>query len=153
MAIRHQRSLGPPDLELAGFALWVHGREFPDANGYWDGNWLRATAHCGGAGASVWVSGAFITAWELADWISSTEQLHQSLSGCARLQCLEPNLDILLEPEGRGGRLNLVVKITPDHIIQDHRFEFDLDQSYLPAFLRAGRRLVMRFPVRGSPRA
>jgi hypothetical protein len=29
-----------PDLKLDGFSLWVFGRQFPDANDYWDGNWL-----------------------------------------------------------------------------------------------------------------
>jgi hypothetical protein len=39
--------LGAPNLELEGLQIWVHGRQFPDSNDYWDGNWLRVTAHCG----------------------------------------------------------------------------------------------------------
>ena len=44
---------GEPDLKLAGFQLWVHGRRFPESGGYYDGNWLRVTARCGASGASV----------------------------------------------------------------------------------------------------
>jgi len=26
-----------PDLKLGGFSLWAFGRQFPDADDYWDG--------------------------------------------------------------------------------------------------------------------
>jgi hypothetical protein len=51
--------LGPPSVRLAAFHLWVHGRQFPDAQDKWDGNWLNVT-HCGHAGASVWATGAIL---------------------------------------------------------------------------------------------
>jgi len=44
----------------------------------------------------------------------------------------------------------MVVEITPDHLTQRHRFEFTLDQSYLPPFIGQLRALAGRFPVRGS---
>jgi hypothetical protein len=50
--------LGAPDLKLEGLQIWVHGRQFPDLHDYWDGNWLRVTAHCGGSGASVFTTGS-----------------------------------------------------------------------------------------------
>jgi hypothetical protein len=37
--------LGEPDLVIAGLRVWVHGRQFPQAVDYWDGNWR----HCGAA--------------------------------------------------------------------------------------------------------
>jgi len=43
----HAAKLGMPDLKLEGLQIWIHGRQFPDAADYWDGNWLRVTAHCG----------------------------------------------------------------------------------------------------------
>ena len=35
--------LGEPDIKLAGLQIWVHGRQFPDSDDYWDGNWLYVT--------------------------------------------------------------------------------------------------------------
>ena len=61
-------SLGPPALNIVGFQLWVHGRQFPNAQDYWDGNWLNVTAHCGANGASVWASGAIVMVADLARW-------------------------------------------------------------------------------------
>ena len=53
--------LGKPDLRVAGFQLWVHGREFPDAQDEWDGNWLRLTAHCGEAAGASGRAGRYST--------------------------------------------------------------------------------------------
>jgi len=32
--------LGPPDLKISGLQIWIHDRDIPDAEDYWDGNWL-----------------------------------------------------------------------------------------------------------------
>jgi hypothetical protein len=147
---RHEDALGHPDLRLAGFQLWIHGHEFAEATDFWDGNWLRVTAHCGASGASVWVNGSILTAAELADWIRASKKLNESLSGEARLECMEPNLSVLLQAEGRAGHIRMVVHSTPDHLMQKHKFEFEIDQSHLPDFIRAGRKILDRFPVRGE---
>jgi hypothetical protein len=43
---REIENLGEPDLRVAGLRVWIHGRQFPDSQDYWDGNWLNATAYC-----------------------------------------------------------------------------------------------------------
>jgi hypothetical protein len=40
----------------------------------------------------------------------------------------------------------LTVKITPDHMTQEHRFQFELDQSYLPAVVEQCRAILARYP-------
>lgn len=50
--------LGEPDLKVAGFHLWVHGRQLPEVDDCYDGNCLRVTACRGASGASVWAQGA-----------------------------------------------------------------------------------------------
>jgi hypothetical protein len=37
-------NLGPPSLKIDGFALWVHGRQLPESQDFYDGNWLNVTA-------------------------------------------------------------------------------------------------------------
>jgi hypothetical protein len=51
--LHFEEPLGAPDLQIAGLRLWVHDRQFPMADDYWDGNWLQVTVHCGAPGASV----------------------------------------------------------------------------------------------------
>lgn len=48
---------GESDMKIAGLAIWIHGRQFPDSKDYWDVNWLNVTVRCGAQGASVKVCG------------------------------------------------------------------------------------------------
>ena len=95
-----------PDLEVAGLRLWVHGRESPENSDFWDGNWLRATAHCSGTGAWVSVSGSFLRTDELLRWLSEIEVLQQSLTGQAQLAPIEPELRVLLQALEQGHTLS-----------------------------------------------
>src|SRR3989449_9362683 len=53
-------SLGPPQLKVAGLELWVHDRRSPQAQDYWEGNWLVVTARCAATGANVWTTGPML---------------------------------------------------------------------------------------------
>ena len=122
--------LGDPHLKLAAFKLWVHGYQYPDCDDYWDGNWLRATAICSENGATVQISGAFIRNTEIADWHLAVEKIGINLAGEARLECMEPDLAVGLKFQPLGA-VEMTVEISPDHLSQEHRFVFLIDQSYL----------------------
>jgi hypothetical protein len=62
-------------LKIAGFQLWIHGRQFPNAQDYWDGNWRNVTVNCGASGASVWTSGAFVMVSDQARLATECEAL------------------------------------------------------------------------------
>jgi hypothetical protein len=141
--------LGPPDLTIAGFQLWVHGYEFPDALDVGDGNWLRITAHCGGSGASVWCSGALLETVSLRALARGLEDMHATLRGEAVLDSHEPNIAVRISIS-RTGQATVQVDVTPDHMTQKHWFEFEADQSYLPAIIAQCRNVLGRFPVRGE---
>jgi hypothetical protein len=78
--------LGAPGIRLEGLEIWVHGRQFPGADDYWEGNWLNATAHCGAACASVLVTGPFVRLPEIDQWVVETRELLKNLSGKANLR-------------------------------------------------------------------
>ncbi|MCP4546590.1 MAG: hypothetical protein GY835_09020 [bacterium] len=75
--------------------------------------------------------------------------MHRTLSGTAELGCIEPYLKARIELEDGAG--NLVVEITPDYLMQQHRFTFEVDQSYLPELIRGLERLLQQYPIRGKP--
>jgi len=141
---------GPPSIRLAAFQLWVHGRQFPDAQDKWDGNWLNVTAHCGQSGASVWATGAILDTVGLLRFRDELERLHQTLSGEAVLESHEPNVRVRVASSDGGGHLHVRAEITPDHLAQGHWFEFEIDQSYLPATVAQLESVLMEFPVKGS---
>jgi len=104
-----------PDLKLEGPQIWIHGRQFPDAADYWDGNWLRVTAHCGGNGASVFATGSIIHLSELDRWLVETQELPKNLSGEAKLACMEPALSVTLK-SGSLDHITMEVSIALDHM-------------------------------------
>src|SRR5262245_54781798 len=94
--------LGEPDISIAGLNLWMRGREFPQANDYWDGNWLQTVAYCSYPGAKVWTEGPFLRIDEIERFVAECELLDRTLSGEAVLNCLEPYLKVHLSCNSRG---------------------------------------------------
>lgn len=142
--------LGDPDLKVGGFQLWVHGRPFPDSSDYYDGNWLRVTAHNGASGASVWASGALLMVTDLVRWAQECEALAQGHAQVAELAPMEPELRVVIRQADRVGHLTLRIEITPDHLRQQHSFEHEIDQTYLADISRQCRAIVTAYPVRGA---
>lgn len=141
--------LGEPDLNVAGFQLWVHGRQFPESEDYYDGNWLRVTAHCGASGASVWAQGAILMVTDIAGFGDKCAAMLSGDTKSAALDPLEPELKVSLEAADGLGHVRAQVEITPDHLLQAHRFEFGVDQSYLPGIIRQCSEIVQEYPIRG----
>ncbi len=142
--------LGKPDLEVSGLQIWIHGRQFPDAEDYWDGNWLNVTAHCGASSASVWSTGNIIHLPEIAHLRTGVESLYKELKGKAELPCMEPELSLTLEAKS-GGQIEMVVNITPDHLHQTHRFIFEIDQTYLPKLISECGAILRKYSIKGEP--
>jgi hypothetical protein len=138
------------DLKLAGLRIWVHGRQFPDAQDYWDGNWLRVTARCDSDGASVLSGGPILHLSRLDRWCRESKKLLETLSGEAHLDCMEPNLAVALKA-ATPGHIILDVSITPEHLTQKHWFQFAIDQSYLPPLTTQCQSILETYPLRGDP--
>ena len=145
-------SLGPPAIKFAGFQLWVHSRQFPEATDYWDGNWLNVTVHCGASGSSVWATGAILDIVAIARWGTQLESLYRTLTGEAVLASDEPNLEVRVTSTDTSGHVLLRVEITPDHMTQEHMFGFATDQSYLPGVIGGCRTIVENYPIRDLAR-
>ena len=146
------KSLGAPDLEIAGLTLWIHGRQFPDASDYWDGNWLRVTAYATSPDSRVRTHGSVLHLSEVVQLMRGCEQLYETLEGRAGLDCMEPNLGVELTARG-GGHIGVRVSITPDHLGESHEFLGEIDQTYIPGVIAACRRILERLPVREFEKA
>jgi hypothetical protein len=141
--------LGKPSLQIAGLQLWIDGRQFPESDDFDDGNLLRITARCGGAGASVAIQGSVLMVTDIERFAKQCEGLYAGASASAILESFEPELRILLERTDRLGHLRAKVDITADHLAQSHRFEFDIDQSYLPGIVDDCAAIIRAYPIRG----
>lgn len=137
------------DIHLAGLEIWVQRRQFPDSNDYWDGNWIVVNARCSKEGASVHASGPFIHLSELAGFTNELIRLNDELKGEATLPCMEPELSVKLKAD-KLGHVSVTVTLTPDHLTQQHKFVFDIDQSYLSGVLKQCHAVLEEYPLRGT---
>ncbi len=140
--------LGPPDFKLAGLAIWVHGRQFPEAQDYWDGNWLNVSVCCEAPGAIVWASGAILMNSDIKEWSQQSRKVLDRMKGEAGLQPLEPNLKVTVCSTDRHGHFVMRVEITPNHLEQEHKFEFLIDQTFLTALNSQCDAILKEFPIR-----
>ena len=136
-----------PDLTLGPFRLWVLGREFPRAQDFWDGNWLVVAAECDLHRAKVTIQGPYLHLSEFGPWKRELEEMDRTLSGSASIGHIEPNLRIGIEAK-QHGHLDVTVQITPDQTHQHHRFQFELDQTYLTALISEVTAVLRLYPVR-----
>lgn len=141
---------GKPALKVAGLEIWIHGRQFPDAEDYWDGNWLHVTAHCEAPGASIVAQGSFLMVSDIASFGRECEAMHGEGAKTAELKPLEEQLSVSLQVSDGLGHISVVVEITPDYYTQTHKFKFELDQSYLPIFMSQCAAIVRDYPIRGK---
>ena len=140
-------NLEKPDIKISGLEIWVHRRQFPDCNDYWDGNWINITAKCEAKNSCVWVSGSIIHLPELKNLLETTEKLYQTLKGKAELSCMEPELSMRIDANNLG-RMEMTVNITPDHLMQSHEYIFEIDQSYLPTLISECKKVLQLFEIK-----
>ena len=130
--------LGPPDLKIAGFQLWVHNCDHE--------YWLNVTAHTGAMGASVWTSGSILMLSELAGLDEQCEALGKCEADEAWLGAIEPELKVTIKRTDQLGHFSMHVEITPDYLNQQHSFEIEIDQTYVSEITRQCRSIAARYP-------
>ncbi|WP_426116787.1 WapI family immunity protein [Massilia sp. PWRC2] len=147
MNFQELEHLGEPDLSICGLRLWIHGRQFPAATDYWDGNWLRVTVYCLYPHSVVRIQNdPCIRVDELAGLLRGCEQMHATLSGKAALQCMEPYLAVELAA-ATNGHIGVKLSITADNMTETHEYEDEIDQSYLPSIISSCQAILARFPL------
>lgn len=81
------------------------------------------------------------------------EELLEGSRENAILNPLEPELDVSVERSDSLGHFLAVVNITPDHMTQEHRFEFEIDQTFLRQIIIQCQLIVKAYSIRGETAA
>ncbi len=142
-------NLKKPSLKILGFQMWVHGREFPDSQDYWDGNWLNVTVHCGRLNSDVWFTGSIVHLSELNRLKEDIEKLCITFKGVIILDTMEPYLRIEFETTSKEN-IAMKVTFTPDHMYEDHHYLFELDENQLRSCGEQLRNILVDYPI-GNP--
>jgi hypothetical protein len=87
-----------------------------------------------------------MTSSGLERFADGCDQLHSTIADKAWLASDELNLTATLEATDSAGHFLVTVEITPDHLSQEHRFEFQIDQTYLPGIVQQCRTILRRYP-------
>ncbi|MEN5177588.1 hypothetical protein D3C73_1005210 [compost metagenome] len=138
-----------PDLKLGGLSLWAESKERPNDDDDWDGNWLVIRARVDAPGSSVELRGPWLRTDEVASFLTEVETMSRDMHGKATLAPIEPAIKATLEM-GSLGQIAVYVEASPNHLEQRHSFNFGCDQSYLPEIIRGCRKILLRFPIKGS---
>ena len=148
--MKHPQALyGEPDLKLGWLSIWTLSREFADAADYDDANWINIHAHIEAPGSRIDIQGPWIRSDEILSFRDQLTSLNLRLKGVAHLHCLEPYIDAKITCDALG-HLSVVIEATPDPMTQTHRFELELDQSYLPPLIAQCGDILKDYPVRGN---
>ena len=138
-----------PAIELGDFQVTVHGRQFPDAQDRWDGNWLHVTAQCAQAGAIVATGGPILETADLRRFRDQLAVVAASPAGEAVLSSAEPNIVVRVAAADALGLVRVRVELTPEPQSQGHWFAYAIDPSYLAEAIRQLDAVLAAYPVRG----
>jgi len=84
---------------------------------------------------------------ELVKLLDECERLYESLSGTAKLDCMEPNLGVTLTAK-TSGHIDVRIHITPNNILETHEFNESFDQTFLPSIISQCREILREYPLR-----
>ena len=126
--------------------LDVINRSHPNANDYYDGNWLNAKAVVK-VGCFTGAVNGQLRADELASFQSELAKLYTSLSGSAKFSTLEGWLAFEVAGDGKG-HFSCSGEVTDDFVQGNTlNFKLDLDQTFLPEILNGFEKVASAFPV------
>ena len=125
-------------------------RAYPEAQDYWDGNWVvtRIQAETQGFKAD------FTDQVHLGDVVRFYEQvikLDATLSGEATLAMMEEYLTVTGTLDIRGGLNWSAMLAQPFRRDNQLQFTFRADQSYLPELIQQLEGVLIEFQIRGRP--
>ncbi|MFN2529063.1 MAG: hypothetical protein ABR584_10155 [Candidatus Baltobacteraceae bacterium] len=86
---------------------------------------------------------------DLSNFLPELEAVYAKLSGEATFASTEPGFIVMVKAL-KAGRIEMVVEITPDHINEQHRFQSEIDQSYLIAPIAALKAILATYSPRGK---
>jgi hypothetical protein len=84
---------------------------------------------------------------ELVRLLDECERLYESLSGIAKLDCMEPDLGITLTAK-TSGHIDVRIHLTLNDVLERHEFNESFDQTFLPAIISQCREILIKHPLR-----
>jgi len=140
------RQLEEPNIRIAGFQIWIHGAQLVDSKNYFEGDWLRATVHCGAEGSEVWLRNAILKSSELEKWMISSEEVLRSQEVSSVFECEQEDFSVILHARSND-ELEMEVKITPNSRSQQHSYKFEIIQKDLVQLIASCGKVLKQYSI------
>jgi hypothetical protein len=124
-------------------------REYPEAQDYYDGNWVYTTIEIA-AGAFRGRFEAMLRAEEFVRFRDELRPLYESLSGRATFDTMEGWLRIDVQGDGKGHFHAACEAIDQPGLDNRLTFKIDFDQTELPAIVQGLDAICEAVPVVGA---
>lgn len=148
-----REKLGRPDMDIAGFRLWVHGYANKDSADIIAIDWLTATAHISAKGTDVWLTDLPLEPGYI-DLLGL--YCYEIVGGNARGASYgygsdSPHLQFSINKNHRTGKLALNVssEYGTEHL-QIHQVKYDIELSDVGKVMRACSRILDKYPPRNK---
>jgi hypothetical protein len=129
----------------------LNGRTHPDADDYWDGNWLQASVTIQAGGFHGSVDGDLRTE-ELARFLEQLADVQKTLSGTAEFHTMEEWLSIRVTGNGRGHMTIRCVVWDAPGVGNTLECQLTADQTFTKKTVEELAAAVKAYPVAGMPR-
>lgn len=136
-------------LERERITLDVRGRGHPEADDYWDGNWLRTEIH---VEVGSWRGRILdeLRVDEFERFLPEVRRLHTELEAIAEFAAMDGRLFLRLVGDG-SGHIKVEGEATDNPGYGNElSFRFELDQTFLPQLIRDLEDLLSEYPVVGE---
>jgi hypothetical protein len=125
-------------------------RSHPGLFDYWDGNWIECEIEIS-AGGFRGKFPASLRSEEFRPFLDGLHALSRALEGTASFATMEDQLELSLTADGTG-HVHVSGEATDAAGIGNRlRFEFDVDQTYLPAICQSLEAILVAFPIVDAP--
>jgi hypothetical protein len=125
-------------------------RSHPGLFDYWDGNWIECDVHVA-AGGFRGKFRASLRAEEFLSFLEAIRGLNTALEGTASFATMEEQVALSLNGDGKGHIRVSGEALDAVGIGNRLRFEFEVDQTYLPAICQSLEAILVAFPILDAP--
>jgi hypothetical protein len=137
----------PADIEIENLHIWVLGRQIPEAQDYYDGNWLKVIAKYNSGYSVTMAGGPILMTVDIQKFLDGCKKMNEKLEGETSLHSYEINLKVKMIMDKRG-KIDGEVSITQDQLAEEHKYKFGSDQSYLQPIITQCEHVLKMYPIR-----
>jgi len=150
--MNESKHLIKPDLEIINLKIWIHDREQPNSEDYYEGNWLNITAECESninkfEGSKIWTEGSYLLTWEIYGIQERLNSFYNNFEGTLEFRFMEEPFLALNFEAINSEKVAIEISISPD-VDKTHKYYYQTDKSYILEIISQCKKILSKFPIK-----